>query len=839
MMKNNAFLTELPVSRIFEPLAETLRKRSNVVIIAPPGSGKTTGIAPVLLQEAWCQGQVILLSPRRLAAKAAAERIAQIIGEPVGQQVGYATRMESRRSDKTRILVVTQGIFRHQIQQDPELTGISAVLFDEVHERSLDGDFSLALALDVQSVLRPDLKLIAMSATMDGARFSNLMAEEEAGAAPVLESQGRSYPLHYYYEGRRSDLSIEQNMAAVIKRALQENEGGILAFLPGIAEIERTAALLSNLPSDISLFRLHSTVDHREQNGAIRPAPKGCRKVVLASAIAETSLTLDGIRIVVDSGLTRRARYDHQSGLTRLVTERVSRASAEQRAGRAGRQDVGYVWRLWEEAAQTGLSPYDPPEITQADLSALTLDCALWGVAHPKQLRWIDTPPEKAVEEAHNRLQNLQAISSDKRPLPHGHDLAALPMPLPLGHMILKAKEKGLGAFAVDVAVLLSERGVGGLDLDIESRLNRFYRDNSPRSQKARQLANRWRKLVGLNNAGISQNYMGEGDVGACVALAFPDRVAKRRDSKGEQWISVGGRGFWLDPLSPLAKNEWLAVAEAQGAAQSARIMSTAALEKDQINALFAEQIVVEQNVRFNFEIKGVETERVQRLGAIILSRGQDDSPDEETIASVLMDAIRQYGLDILPWSETALSLRERWAFVMAHQSDKNANFEYDLSDDALLEKAEEWLYPLLIGCRRLDRIKSGDLSQALENILGWHGKQQLDSWAPARLTTPAGSSHVIDYKDADVPAVEVRPQALFGIKKHPMLLNGQVPLVLRLVSPAGRPIQTTKNLPDFWTGSWSMVAKEMRGRYPRHPWPEDPAAAEPTLRTQKGRKVY
>lgn len=836
MLKNNALLKELPVSSIFEPLAETLRNRSNAVIIAPPGSGKTTAIAPILLQEDWCQGQIILLSPRRLAAKAAAERIAQIMGEPVGQTVGYLTRMESQRSDKSRILVVTQGIFRHQIQQDPELPNISAVLFDEVHERSLDSDFSLALALDVQSALRPDLRLIAMSATMDGTRFSDLMAEEGAGKASLLESQGRCYPLHYYYEGRRPDLSIEQNMATVIRRALLENDGGILAFLPGIAEIERTAALLENLPSNILLYRLHSSVDFREQHAAIQAVPKGYRKIVLASAIAETSLTLDGIRIVVDSGLTRRARYDRQSGLTRLVTERVSRASAEQRAGRAGRQDVGYVWRLWEEAAQVGLSPYDPPEITEADLSALTLDCALWGVT-PNQLRWIDSPPEKAIEEAYKRLENLQAISSYKRPLPHGRDLAALPMPLPFGHMILKAKAKGWGALAVDVAVLLSERGIGGMDIDIENRLNRFYREKTLRSQKARQLANRWRKQVGLTISS-KRDVIEMGDVGACVALAFPDRVAKRRDTKGEQWISAGGRGFRLDPLSPLAQSEWLAVAEAQGSAQSARILSAATLMTEQINALFSEKIVVEQNVRFNFATKSVETERLQRLDAIILSRGQDDSPDEEAIASALMAAVQQYGLDILPWSDAALALRERWAFVAAHQSEEKAFSDGGLSDDTLLSKVDEWLYPLLLGCRRLDQIKASDLTQALENILGWQGKQKLDQWVPARLITPAGSSHVIDYKADGGPAVEVRPQALFGMKKHPMLLNGRVALVLRLVSPAGRPIQTTQNLTDFWAGSWNMIAKEMRGRYPRHPWPEDPASAEPTLRTQKGRKI-
>ncbi|MFT9100004.1 MAG: ATP-dependent helicase HrpB [Zymomonas mobilis subsp. pomaceae] len=828
---------DLPVTQIIPSLLSALQKRSNAVLIAPPGAGKTTGLAPCLLQEAWCDGQIILLSPRRLAAKAAAERMAAMLGEPVGHQIGYATRMESKRSKDTRILVVTEGIFRHYIQKDPELQGISAVLFDEIHERSLDSDFSLALALDIQAALRPDLRLIAMSATMDGTRFSALMAEEDRGIAPVFESQGRCYPLHYNYVGRQAEISIEQNMAAIIRRALQENEGGLLAFLPGLGEIERTAALLKDLPSNICLYRLHGVIDPKEQRAAILPAEKGKRKLVLASAIAETSLTLDGISIVVDSGLTRRARYDRQAGLTRLVTERVSRASADQRAGRAGRQTVGYVWRLWEEAAQAGLSPYDPPEITEADLSTLTLESALWGLDDPRKLRWIDAPPSSGIEEAYTRLRNLEAINAENRPLPHGEALTRLPMSLPLGHMLLAAKERGLGKMAADMAVLLSERGLGGLDCDLESRLARFRRDRGPRAQKARDLAARWQKLAGISSS-TPPTPDNENHIGICIALAFPDRVAKRRDSTGSQWLSVGGRGFQLDPASPLARHEWLAVAEAQGSAQSARIIAAAPLDKEDITALFSDKIMTEHLVQLNKENYAVEPQRRQRLGAVILSKGRDDSPDESMIAAALLEAVQQYGLNILPWPETACTLRQRWAFLAA-QSDEIRDNLPDLSDNALLEKQAIWLEPILKGCRRLDQIAPTALSQALDNLLDWQGKQQLEDWAPARLITPAGSSHVIDYQAEGGPAVEVRPQALFGMKNHPMLANGRVALVFRLVSPAGRPIQTTTNLPDFWAGSWKMVAKEMRGRYPRHPWPDDPASAVPTLRTQKGRKVH
>ena len=480
----------LPIQSVLPQLLAALRAGSNAVLVAPPGAGKTTAVAPALLGEAWCTGDILLLSPRRLAARAAAERMAELADEPIGRTIGYATRLDSKRSAATRILVLTEGIFRNRIQADPGLDGVSAVLFDEVHERSLDSDFGLALALDAQSA-RPDLRLVAMSATLDGALFSTLM-----GGAPVIESAGRSHPIELRHLGRSSGKKIEDEMEAAIRRALGEADGGLLAFLPGVAEIERTAERLDRLPADVDLHRLHGSLDPREQRAAIAAAPAGRRKLVLATSIAETSLTLDGVRIVVDSGLARRPRYDRGAGITRLVTERASQAAIAQRAGRAGRQAPGMVYRLWAEAATSGLPRFDTPEILEADLSALLLDCAIWGVDDPRRLAWLDPPPAAAIEEARKRLDSLGALDGEGRPTPHGRAIAALPLPPRLAHMLIEAEARGWGATAAEAAVLLSERGLGGGDSDLELRLRRWRGDRGKRAEAARGLAKRWRSLA-------------------------------------------------------------------------------------------------------------------------------------------------------------------------------------------------------------------------------------------------------------------------------------------------------------------------------------------------------
>ncbi|AHE57151.1 ATP-dependent helicase HrpB [Sphingomonas sanxanigenens] len=810
----------LPIHAVLADLLGVLATRSSAVLVAPPGAGKTTAVAPALLDQPWCSGRILLLSPRRLAARAAAERMAALAGEPVGRTIGYATRLDSRQSAATRVLVVTEGIFVNRIQADPELDGVSAVLFDEVHERSLDSDFGLALALDAQAGLRPDLRLVAMSATLDGARFAALMDD-----APVIESAGRMFPLDIRHIGRAAEARIEDAMASAVRRALAEEAGGVLAFLPGVAEIERTAERLTDLPAGVDLHRLHGSMEPAAQRAAIAPAPAGTRKLVLATSIAETSLTLDGVRVVVDSGLARRPRYDRAAGMTRLVTERASQAAVTQRAGRAGRQSPGVAYRLWEAAATAGLPRFDPPEILEADLSPLMLATAIWGVADPRALRWIDPPPEAAVVEARSRLAALDALDADGRPTAHGRAIAALPLPPRLAHMLIAAADHGWTRTAAEVAVLLGERGLGGNDADLDLRLRRWRGERGQRAEAARGLAKRWQGLVRGGDSGAS----GPEAIPGCVALAFPDRVSKRRGSSGEDWASVGGRGFRLDPTSPLARAEWLAVAETQGAASGARILSAAAIDEAEVMELFADRIETVRSVRFDPATGTADALRERRLGAIRLASGRDDRADPEDVTAALLDGVRTHGVGLLPWGEAATALRTRAAFAAAHGAP-----EVDLSDEGLGARLDEWLPALLSGRRRLGDVPASALHGAIEGMIGWDGMKAIDRLAPARFHSPAGSSHEIDYAAEGGPKLELRVQALFGLATHPSIAGGAVPLVLSLTSPAGRPIQTTRDLPGFWSGSWQAVAKEMRGRYPRHPWPENPASAAATLRTKR-----
>jgi ATP-dependent helicase HrpB len=799
----------LPIEAVLPDLLAALAKGPNAVLVAPPGAGKTTAVAPALLDQPWCAGEVLLLSPRRLAARAAAERMAALAGEPVGQTYGYATRMDTRRSAATRVTVVTEGIFVARVQADPELQGVSAVLFDEVHERSLDGDTGLAFALDAQGAFRPDLRLVAMSATLDGARFATLM-----DGAPVIESEGRSHPLTLRHLGRRAERRIEDEMASAIRTALTEETGGMLAFLPGVAEIERVAERLAGLPDTIALRQLHGSLDPAEQRAAIRAEPDGRRKLVLATSIAETSLTLADVSVVVDSGLARRPRYDRAAGMTRLVTERASQAAVTQRAGRAARLGPGVAYRLWEEAATAGLPRFDPPEILEADLSSLVLATAIWGVGDPRALRWLDAPPAAAVEEALGRLVVLGAIDGDGRPTAHGKGIAAMPMPPRLAHMILSAGDHGLTRVAAEVAVLLGERGLGGTDTDLEQRLRRWRSDRSNKAEAARGLARRWAN--GANGGAADEA------VGMALALGYPDRIARRRDASGENWASSGGRGFRLDPADPLASAEWLAVAETQGAASGARILSAARIELATIERLFADRIETHRTVSFDRASGGVLAKRERRLGALRLSSGPDSAADPDAIAAALVEGVVAHGLSLLPWSAGAEALRRRAAYAGV-----------GLDDDELLARADEWLPALVAGKRRLDAIQPGALTEALRTLIGWDGMRTVDRLAPAAFTSPAGSTHPIDYGAEAGPTVELRPQALFGLAEHPTIGEARVPLVLSLTSPAGRPIQTTRDLPGFWAGSWAAVAKEMRGRYPRHPWPDDPASASATLRTK------
>ena len=786
----------LPIETVLPDIRAALCDGTRVVLVAPPGAGKTTMVAPALLGDGWCTGEILLLSPRRLAARAAAERMAALAGEPVGQIFGYATRMDAKRSAKTRITVLTEGIFRNRILADPELPGVSAVLFDEVHERSLDSDFGLALALEAQGAFRPDLRLVAMSATLDGARFAALME------APVIESEGRAHPLTLRHIGRGAGR-IEDDMAAAIRQAYREEAGDLLAFLPGVAEIARTAERLAGMDADI--LPLHGTLRPEEQRVALAPANR--RKLILATSIAETSLTIDGVRIVVDSGLARRPRYYRGAGMTRLVTERASQASVTQRAGRAARQSPGVAYRLWEEAATAGLPRFDPPEILEADLSSVMLDCAIWGEADPRALRWLDPPPAAAIDEARNRLTTLDAIDADGRATLHGKAIAQLPLPPRLAHMLVLADDKPLAA---KVAMLLGERGLGGNDTDLEDRLRRWTNDRGQRAEAARRTATRWAKLT---DAGAS----GTASIASLIASAFPDRLSRRRGASGEDWLSAGGRGFRLDPASPLAKAEWLAVAEVAGQASGARILSAAAIDPRDVETQFASRIETRRTLAFDPATGNVSATRDRRLGAIILKRGTDEAVAQPEREAAMLDGVRMHGVAAMRFSEGARTLRAR-----------TVHAGLDLSDDALIARLDDWLPRLVAGQRHLPEVRT----EALLNLFEWSERQQLDARAPRHFVSPANTTHAIDYGAEGGPRVELRVQALFGLDRHPTI--GSTPLVLSLTSPAGRPIQTTRDLPAFWRGSWADVAKEMRGRYPRHNWPDDPTVAPASLRTKK-----
>jgi len=811
----------LPIHAVLPELLAALRAGTRALLIAPPGAGKTTTVAPALLTEPWCDGLVLLLVPRRLAARAAAEYMSRQLGQEPGRTIGYQTRLDSRTGKSTRVVVMTHGVFLARIQADPELAGVSAVLFDEVHERSLDNDLALALALDAAAALRDDLRILAMSATLDGERFARLL-----GDPPRIESQGKSFPLAVHHLGRDPAGRIEPQVAAACRRALGDHPGSLLAFLPGVAEIERTADALGNLPPDVALHRLHGGVDPRDQRAALAPPAPGTRKLVLATSIAETSVTLEDVAIVVDSGLARRPRYDRGAGLTRLVTERASRAAATQRAGRAARQRPGVALRLWEEAANAALPAHDPPEILEADLSSLALTCLLWGESDPARLPFLDPPPAAALDEARRRLSDLGAIDSDGRVTAHGRAVARLPLDPRLAHMLLEAATRGFGAAAAEAAVLLTERGLGGTDPDLEVRHRRWRGDRNARAEAARGLAKRWVQHT-LVRSGAPRRT--SDNLGQAIALAFPDRLSRRRDPSGERWQSVGGRGFRLDPTSPLARAEWLAVAEVAGAAAGARILSAAPLAEEDVLALFAERTVTGHDGAFDPATGAVTPTRSRRLGSIRLSSGPDPKPDPAAIEAALVEGVRTHGLDLLPWSDAARQLRARAAF--AHEHDPAVA---PLDDAALLDRLDDWLPLLVAAKRRLRDIDPGALRHALDNLLGYDAGRTLDRLAPSDFVSPASSRHEIDYAAPGGPLVEVRAQALFGLARHPMLANGRVPLTLAITSPAGRPIQTSRDLPSFWSGSWRDVAKEMRGRYPKHPWPDDPAAAVPTLRTKR-----
>jgi ATP-dependent helicase HrpB len=862
-----SFDTPLPIDVVLDELARTLDHHNAAVLVAPPGAGKTTRVPLALLDAPWVKGKkIIVLEPRRIAARASAERMAHTMGERVGETVGYRVRFGSKVSRATRIEVVTEGIFSRQILDDPELNGVAAVLFDEFHERSLDADLGLALARDAQTGLREDLRILVMSATLDGARVARLLGE-----APVIASEGRAFTVETRYLGRKADVPLERQMADAVAMALRADPGSVLAFLPGAAEIRRTQNLLAERVHDASveIVPLFGALDASVQDRAIAPAPKGQRKVVLATSIAETSLTIEGVRIVVDSGLARVPRYEPDIGLTRLETVRASRAAVDQRRGRAGRTEPGVCYRLWDEPQTASFAAYTQPEILSADLSSLVLDLAQWGVSEPTALAFLDPPPLPALKEARGLLRELGALDVDGRITAEGKSLRALALPPRLARMIVDSQSLGTGHAAAEIAAILTERGLGGDNVDLDVRLDAFRRDRSQRADSARALARRWASQVASSapsplagseasearsrgrgggstravSPGATPSPQGGGErkdlrspneppsTGVMLALAFPDRVARNRGNGS--FVLANGRGAAIEQTSALSRAPYVAVAELTGTAAQGRILLAAPITQAEIERHFADQIETADEISFDRVATALRARRKKTLHAITLSEAPLALKPTEETARVLADGLISAGLDQLPWSKPAEQWRDRVMFLRAAEADASQNPWPDLSDDALAAQCEAWLVPLLYDKSSLKELSAGDLSDALMTLLPWELRARLEREAPTHFEAPTGTQLAIDYEAEQGPTIAVRLQELFGLDTHPSIAKGAIPLVLELLSPAHRPVQVTRDLPGFWRGSYAAVRSDLRGRYPRHPWPEDPANAVPTRRVK------
>jgi ATP-dependent helicase HrpB len=814
----------LPIDAALPELTAALRAGNAAVLVAPPGAGKTTRVPLVLADEAWARDRrILVLEPRRLAARAAAERMAQTLGERVGDTVGLRVRFGSKISRRTRVEIVTEGIFTRLVIDDPSLDGVAAVLFDEFHERSLDADLGLALARDAQQGLRSDLRLLVMSATIDGVRVADLL-----GGAPVIESAGRAFAVETRYLGRDT-RPIEPQVADAIFRAMRSERGSVLAFLPGAAEIRRTAAQLQErVAPDTDVVGLYGALAGEEQMRAIAPAPPGRRKIVLATSIAETSITIEGVRIVVDSGLARVPRYEPDVGLTRLETVRVSRAAADQRRGRAGRTEPGICYRLWDEPQTAALEPFARPEILAADLSSFALDLAAWG-ARPEQLTFLDPPPRPALSEAHALLTALGAIDDEGRITEEGRRLRRLPLPPRLARMVVDAAAHGQAVEAAEIATLIGERGLGGDDVDLRTRLDALRHDRSPRARDARAMARGWAEVA---EPGV---LLGEEEwsVGALLALAYPERIAKSRGGGAGAFLLANGRGAQVDLTSPLAREPYLAVAELAGSAAAGRILLAAPIALAEIEQHFAGRIEERNEVTFDAANARLRGWRTRRLGALVLSEQVVAIVPSDDNAQKLATGIVAAGLARLPWTKALQQWRDRVNFLRASEGEPWP----DLSDASLGNAAGEWLAPTLAGKTALAEITTDELEAALHERIAWPLRRRLEAEAPTHFVAPTGSRVPIDYAAEGGPKIAIRVQELFGLDRHPAIAGGRIPLLIELLSPAQRPVQSTRDLPGFWRGSYAAVRAEMRGRYPKHPWPEDPIAAAPTRRAKPRKK--
>jgi ATP-dependent helicase HrpB len=828
----------LPIDEVLPGLRKAFARGTRAVLSAPPGSGKTTCVPLALLEEPWLKGgRIIMLEPRRLAARAACRRMSAMLGQDVGGTIGYRIRRETQVGPATRIEVVTEGILTRMLQSDPGLEGVGLVIFDEFHERSLNADLGLALCLDAQQAVRDDLHVLIMSATMDCEAVSRLL-----GGAPVLSGQGRLFDVATRYRGSALRLNIEAEAAATIARALGGDRGSLLAFLPGEAEIRRTAELLAKLPlpPDVAVLPLYGNLPRQDQDRAIAPATQGSRKVVLATSIAETSLTIDGVNIVVDSGLMRLPRFDARSAMTRLVTVPVTRASADQRRGRAGRTGPGVCYRLWTESQHGQLQEYTPPEIRSADLAPLALELALWGETDATRLLWLDPPPAGALAQAHSLLQELDALDGEYRITEHGRRIAALPVHPRLGHMLVHGAQMGLGRQACLLAALLSERDIlrfapGMKDADLRLRLEVLLDASAPvagyrvERQLARQIREQAADLQHLLQ--IPAGHISLEATGSLLSHAYPDRIAMRRGPDAG-YLLAGGRGAQFDRYEPLSAQEFLVAAHLGGGQRSARIFLAAAYSRAELEKQFAEHIKQEESIGWDHATRAVLACSRMRFGSLVLDERPLRKPDTDKIARALFAGIASEGLHLLPWNRELRAWQERVLFLRRVLPEQEWP---DVSDTALAADMVVWLLPFVQGMSRAEHLQRLHLKEALYGLLPWRSRQRLDELAPTHLAVPSGSRIALDYSGQE-PVLAVRLQELFGLKETPRIAAGRAAVMLHLLSPALRPVQVTRDLANFWAVTYFEVRRELLPRYPKHYWPEDPLAAQPTSRTKPRR---
>jgi ATP-dependent helicase HrpB len=842
----------LPIDAALPALTAALLEKRAAVLEAPPGAGKSTVVPLALLREPWAaRGRLVMLEPRRLAARAVAARMAYTLGEAVGASVGYRMRLDTRVSRATRIEVVTEGVLTRMLQEDAALEGVAAVIFDEFHERSLQADLGLALTLDARANLNPGLRVLVMSATLDGAGVARLI-----GDAPLISAPGRSFAVAARYLAAGLPLlpgavgraeTPERRLTQLILRALREETGDLLVFLPGAREIRRVQAGLAGaeLAAQVRVLPLFGDLSGAEQDAALAPAPPGMRKVVLSTNIAETSLTIPGVRVVVDSGLVRRARFDPATGMSRLETQRISRAAAEQRQGRAGRTEPGVCYRAWGEGAQAALAPFAPPEILEADLAPLALELAGWGVREAAALRWLDPPPAAQLASARDLLGVLGALDKEGRISAHGQQMRALPVHPRLAHMLLAAAKVSEVALAGELAALLAERdllrGAGAArDADVRTRLELLRGQAAPGGidrgtlERARRAARDLARQAGGGGAGSASADMSR--VGLLLAFAYPDRIAQRRSGAGGRYQLANGRGASFTQAQSLAQQEFIVAVDLDDAERDARILLGSPLARADLMEHFAGELRRAETVAWDSRTQAVTARRTVSLGALVLEDKPLPEVPRAAALAAMLEGVRELGLAALPWDRDAQDLRARLTFVRATLKDDAARWP-DVSDEALMDGLGEWLAPWLEGVTRREQLSKVPLVQALRAPLSYEQQRELEAWAPTHLTMPSGSRIRVDYLDESAPAAAVRLQEVFGLAATPRLGRAQVAVTLKLLSPAQRPLQVTKDLASFWRGAYAEVRKDMRGRYPRHHWPENPLEAQPTRGVPRRRR--